>query len=291
MLEHFIGKRGRFLILALVLPVLLASGLAQAGAHEGQRKPAEPLLDPAKRSGITGTVLITGANRGIGLELARNYAQRGWRVIATARKPEKADALKAIAAEHPKLSIERLDVLDQTQVDALAEKYRGQPIDVLLNNAAILGDKKVQVFGNYDFAEFNRVMNTNVAGPLRVSQAFYDNVRASEQKKIVAVTSVQGSLTLVRNGMIQFYNASKAALNMTMRGVSKAVKNDGVTVALISPGAVDTDMMKQALAGLDIRMHLLTPAESAEAVINIIDQYGLDMSGTFVSHQGRKLPW
>lgn len=285
MLNHVTDGRGRYLTLACAALALLAGGLAQADARNKQ------LLDPAKRSDITGTVLITGANRGIGLELARNYAQRGWRVIATARKPEKADALKAIAAEHPKVSIERLDVLDQAQVDALAEKYRGQPIDVLLNNAAILGNKQAQQFGSYDFDEFNRVMNTNVAGPLRVSQAFYDNVRASEQKKIVAMTSVQGSLTLVRNGMIQFYNASKAALNMSMRAVSKTVKDDGVTVVLVSPGAVDTDMMAQALAGLDVKLRLLTPAESAEAVINIIDQYGLNMSGTFMSHHGTRIPW
>ncbi len=291
MQDHRYRTGTRILTLGLALLAMLAGGLAPASAHDGPRKAARQLLDPAKRSEITGTVLITGANRGIGLELARNYAQRGWRVIATARKPAKATELNALATAHPGLSVERLDVLDQAQVDALAKKYRGQPIDVLLNNAAILGNKQAQLFGSYDFAEFNRVMNTNVAGALRVSQAFYANVVASKQKKIVAMTSVQGSLTLVRNAMIQFYNASKAALNMSMRAVSKAVKDDGVTVVLISPGAVDTDMMAKALAGLDIKLQLLAPAESAEAVINIVDQYGLDMSGTFISHQGTRLPW
>lgn len=277
--------------LVLTLGLLALVGDALAGGHDRAPRPQDILLDPAKRSDITGTVLVTGANRGIGLELARNYAERGWTVIATARKPEQADDLNAIAKANPKLSVERLDVLDQAQVDALAEKYQGQPIDVLLNNAAILGAKEPQMLGNYDMELFLRVMNTNVAGPLRMTQAFLENVAASDQKKIVAITSVQGSITLIRSDTIQFYNSSKSALNMNMRAVSAAVKDRGITVALISPGAVDTDMMRTALAGTNFPMRLLTPADSAEAVINVIDQYGLDLSGTFMSHRGSKIPW
>ena len=277
--------------LLLALGLLSLVGDALAGGHGRSPRPADLLVDPARRTDITGTVLITGANRGIGLELARNYAARGWTVIATARKPQKATELNAIAEANPKVSVERLDVLDLAQVDALAEKYRGQPIDVLLNNAAILGAKEPQMLGNYDYDLFLRVMNTNVAGPLRMTQAFLDNVAASEQKKIVAITSVQGSISLIRSDTIQFYNSSKSALNMNMRAVSAAVKDRGITVALISPGAVDTDMMRTALAGSNFQMRLLTPADSAEAVINVIDQYGFDLSGTFMSHRGAKIPW
>lgn len=277
--------------LLLALGLLSLVGDVLAGGHDRAPRREDLLVDPAKRSDITGTVLITGANRGIGLELARNYSKRGWTVIATARKPGKADELNAIAQNNPQVSVERLDVLDLEQVNALAEKYQGQPIDVLLNNAAILGAKEPQMLGNYDYDLFLRVMNTNVAGPLRMTQAFLENVAASEQKKIVAITSTQGSITLIRSATIQFYNSSKSALNMNMRAVSAAVKDRGITVALISPGAVDTNMMRTALAGSKFQMRLLTPAASAEAVINVIDQYGLELSGTFMSHKGSKIPW
>jgi NAD(P)-dependent dehydrogenase (short-subunit alcohol dehydrogenase family) len=288
-IKRFTRRAATVLALAcsLSLPVT-----ALAGAHGGQSRPQEILLDPAKRTEVTGTVLVTGANRGIGLEMARNYAERGWTVIATARNPASATELNEIAAEYPgKVSVEKLDVTSQADVDALAAKYKGRPIDVLLNNAAWLGDPADQKFGSYDFDVFLGVMDTNVAGPLRMAQAFIDNVAASDQKKIVAITSVQGSITLIRSASIQFYNASKTALNMSMRALSAAVEDQGITVALISPGAVDTDMMALALGGSNFQMRLLTPAQSAEAVINVIDQYGLDMNGTFLSHEGAKLPW
>ena len=155
----------------------------------------------------------------------------------------------------------------------------------------MLGDRNRQNFGDYDFALFQQVFMTNVAGPLRVAEAFAAHVEASEQKKIVAMTSVQGSLTLIRMAAIQFYNASKSALNMSMRAVSTAVKDRGITVVLISPGAVDTDMMAASMGGRKFPGRLITPEQSAEAVINIVDQYGFDMSGTYISHKGAKIPW
>lgn len=287
-MTRFTRRTAASLALACALSLPVA---ALAGAHGGQARPQEILLDPAKRTEITGTVLVTGANRGIGLEMARNYAERGWTVIATARNPGGATELNEIAAGNPKVKVEKLDVTSQADVDALAAKYKGQPIDVLLNNAAWLGDPADQKFGSYDFDVFLGVMDTNVAGPLRMAEAFIDNVTASEQKKIVGITSVQGSITLIRSASIQFYNASKTALNMSMRALSAAVEDQGVTIALVSPGAVDTDMMALALGGSNFQMQLLTPAQSAEAVINLIDQYGFDMSGTFLSHEGARLPW
>ena len=269
---------------------LLLASLAFAGGHTGSQNLPQ-LVDPANRTDITGTVLVTGANRGIGLELARNYADRGWTVIATARRPEAADDLNAIAADNPKVSVERLDVLDQAQVDALAAKYEDQPIDVLLNNAAILGEPNDQKFGDYDFELFARIMATNVAGPMRMAEAFYPHVAASDQKKIIAITSVQGSISSAFGGSIVFYNSSKSALNMSMKNLSGALKEEGITVALISPGAVDTDMMNLALDRAGVSFQLLTPQASAEAVINVIDQYGMDLTGTFMAHTGTEIPW
>lgn len=279
----------------LVTALLLSAGPAEllhATAHDRQPGADEILVDPTKRSDITGTVLITGANRGIGLAMAGNYAERGWRVIATARKPDKADELNQLAAENPQVSVERLDVLDQAQIDALATKYRGEPIDVLFNNAALLGDPADQLLGNYDYDLFIRVLKTNTVGPLRMAEAFLEHVVASEQKKIVGMTSGQGSIRLMeRMPRPQFYNASKSALHMTMRAVGAQVADQGITVVLISPGAVDTDMIRLALQGREYPGQLLTPQESAEAVINVVDQYDFDMSGTYISHQGAELPW
>lgn len=282
------NTRAVFLSAILCLAV---AGNALAGAHRGGPKPEDILLDPTVRTEVTGTVLLTGANRGIGLAMAKNYAERGWKVIATARKPEKADELNAAAKQFSNISVERLDINDQAQVDALAKKYKGTAIDVLFNNAAMLGDRDRQNFGDYDFDMFQQVFMTNVAGPLRVAEAFAAHVEASDQKKIVAMTSVQGSLTLIRMAAIQFYNASKSALNMSMLAVSTAVKDRGITVVLISPGAVDTDMMAESMGGGKFPGRLITPEQSAEAVINVVDQYGFDMSGTYISHEGAKIPW
>lgn len=243
------------------------------------------------QSGTTGTALVTGSNRGIGLRIARNYAENGWTVIATVRRPDAADDLRAIQADHPNLSIEQLDVTDDDQIAALAEKLNGQPIDVLLNNAAILGEPNEQNFGQYNFDTFHQIMDVNVAGPMKVAQAFIDNVEQSEQKKIVAITSGQGSITTSRGGSIVFYNMSKSALNMAMHSLAMDLKPRGITVALISPGAVDTDMMALALERAGVSIPLLTPEQSASMVIDMIDKHDLDMAGKFMSHDGKEYPW
>ncbi|MDJ0927343.1 MAG: SDR family oxidoreductase [Gammaproteobacteria bacterium] len=280
------------LLTTLWLMAMFVAADVHAGAHDRQPGADELLVDPTKRTGITGTVLITGANRGIGLAMARNYAERGWRVIATARKPNKAAELNELAGRNKKVSVERLDVLDPAQIDALATKYQGEPIDVLFNNAAILGDPNGQVLGQYDHELFKRVLDTNTVGPLRMAEAFLGHVAASEQKKIVGMTSGQGSIELMgRTPRFQFYNASKSALHMTMRAVGSQAKDRGITVVLVSPGAVDTGLMDLALQGREYPGQLLTPEQSAEAVINVVDQYSFDMSGTFISHQGAELPW
>ena len=248
-------------------------------------------IPTARAATRPGTVLITGSNRGIGLELARWYAEHDWRVIATARKPDRATDLQAIADAHPKVQLEQLDLLDHRMIDGLAATLADQPIDVLLNNAAILGEPNEQNFGSMNFDLLSRVMATNVAGPMKMAEAFVAQVEASEQKKIVAITSTQGSISSLRSPGLVFYNMSKAALNMGMKSNSKALKKRGITVALISPGAVDTDMMNLALERAGVRFKLLTPVQSAEAVTTVIDGYGLEQTGTFLSHKGESIPW
>ena len=231
------------------------------------------------------TVLITGASRGIGLELARQYAQRGWRVIATCRTPSRAEDLNAIATAHDNLQVEQLDVTDFRQVDALASKLRGQPIDVLLNNAGISGGSENQEFGNYNYPVYYDVHAVNVVGPLKMAEAFIDNVTASQQKKIINISSTQGSITQNFGGNA-FYRSSKSALNMISSTLAIELKDQGVTVGIVSPGFVRTDFT----SGLDLPM-MITAPESAAAVIAVIDDYDFEDSGTFVRHTGKPAAW
>ena len=287
------GRPVTLLVLFAVIATLALPGSSFAGGHKKAPKAEEPIqLDPTKRSDITGTVLVSGANRGIGLQLATNYAERGWTVIATARKPKKADDLNALAKTHENLTVEYMDLLDHEGIDKLAEKLKGVPIDVLLNNAAMLGDPAAQDFGELDYELMQQVYAVNTVGTMKMSEAFFEHVAASEQKKIVAITSLQASIGAMREPLIPFYKMSKTALNMGMKSTSKRVKRKKVTVALISPGAVDTRMMNSALDHAGFKGNfLITPQESAEAVINIIDQYDLKMTGTFMSHRGDVIPW
>ena len=261
--------------------LLTSATVALAGGHTSQPPDTSGMqLDPELRSDITGLGLATAI-------LA------GWTVIATARNPKKADELNALARENDNVTVEYLDLLDHEGIDKLAKQLSDTPIDVLLNNAAVLGDPSDQDFGSYNYETMEQIYAVNVVGTIKVAEAFYDSVVASEQKKIVAITSQQGSITELRDPLIPFYKMSKTALNMGMRSISRRTKKQKVTIALISPGAVDTQMMNSALdyAGFKGAGFLITPEESAEAVINIIDQYDLKMTGTFMSHRGTVIPW
>ncbi len=174
------------------------------------------------------TVLITGANSGIGLEFSRQYAAAGWTVIATHHHDKTPDTLAELAAKYPHVRIEEMDVANVADVHALATKLKNVPIDVLINNAGVFSDKgdwSTQNFGRLDYALGNTIMTVNVMGPLLVSEAFVEQVKASQQKKIVAISSTNGSLSTptTNNGAI-FYRASKAALNRSMLLVAGELK-------------------------------------------------------------------
>jgi NAD(P)-dependent dehydrogenase (short-subunit alcohol dehydrogenase family) len=231
------------------------------------------------------TVLITGSNRGIGLEIARVYAKRGWHVIATARRPEAADDLKAIRAEYQNLVIEQLDVTDHDRIDQLAAQYQNQPIDILINNAAISGGHENAEFGRMKFEVYYEVHAVNVVGPTKMAEAFLPSVAKSEQKKIINITSGQGSIGKTW-GCCTIYRSSKAALNMMMRNISIDLKKQGITVGLISPGFVKTGFTP----GLDLPM-MITPEESARKVVAVIDDYDLSKTGTFLGKDGQIWPW
>jgi len=233
------------------------------------------------------TVLITGANRGIGLEYARQYAAKGHTVIATARRPAEATELNALAAQNKNVKVEALDVTDLAAIDALAAKYKGTAIDVLVNNAGVTGFPEKQNFGQIDYGSFGDVMNTNVRGPLKMTEAFIEHVAASPTKKVVVVSSSEGSISDVKSNRQPFYRASKAAVNMAMRNIAFGVKAKGVTVLLINPGPVDTDMMKAARG----RMPLRTTELAVRELIAVTDKATLDQTGTFWNFDGTVYPW
>jgi NAD(P)-dependent dehydrogenase (short-subunit alcohol dehydrogenase family) len=233
------------------------------------------------------TVVITGSSRGIGLAFAEWYAEEGWNVIATCRSPERADDLNALASEYGNLSIELLDVTREDHIRALADRHADQPIDLLINNAAILGPRPEQSLGGLDYDRFEQTMAVNVFGPLRISEALADNVEAAGGK-IVAITSGVASLTLMgRMRGLYFYRMSKSALNMGWRALRADLKPRGVAVLLISPGMVDTRLLRES----GYTGEALTTEESAAGMAEIIADATLDDPGLPINVDGRVLPW
>ncbi len=232
------------------------------------------------------TVLVTGANKGIGLEFVRQYAARGARVIATARNPGDAADLNALAAANPRVIIEPLDVTDHAAIDALAAKYAGTAIDLLINNAGISGSAQNQVFGRMKYDAFEEVLRVNTIGPLKMAEAFMPHVQASRDKRIVAVSSSEGSIGKVNSARLYFYRTSKAALNMEMKNLAYQVKSKGVSIGLLNPGMVDTDLMK----GLPKSM-LRPPADAVRDMMRNIDTLTVANTASFWEYDGTILPW
>lgn len=236
------------------------------------------------------TVLITGSNRGLGLEFTRHYAARGWDVIATCRTPNSADDLKALQAQHAKVTIEQLDVVNQNEIDALAAKYKDQPIDLLINNAGVLGDLGGQTLGSFDYRNFQHVMRVNVYGVLAVSEAFRENVAMSDQKKIIGITSGAGIISLGSGGgQLHFYRMSKVALNMALKGLASDLRDRGVLVGIIAPGTADTDM-RRAIVGDQAALDQ-DPADSVSGMMKVISNLTLANSAQPYNYDGQVLPW
>ncbi len=229
------------------------------------------------------TILLTGANRGLGLEFARQYAAEGWRIFAACRVPGAAKDLQELAAEGGgRVRILPMDVTDTGSVRAAAAGLKGQPIDVLLNNAGV-GGTRGERFGNVDYAAWAKVLDINSLGPLRVVEAFVENVAQGEQKRIVTITSGMGSIADNNSGGRYAYRSSKAAVNMVMKSVAVDLAPRGITCVVLSPGWVRTDM-----GGPDGE---LSPAESITALRSVIAALRPEDSGRFLSRNGKSYPW
>jgi len=236
------------------------------------------------------TILITGSNRGLGLEFARQYAVAGWNVIATARDVAGAKELRELAARHPRVTIEKLDLLDRAGIKALGAKYRGRPIDVLLNNGGLLGDMKAQQLGSLDYEQFEEVMAVNVYAPMAMAEAFRESVAASTQKKVVSMTSRSGVISLPGYRGPSFYRASKIALNMVTRVMADDLRDSGIIVATISPPPTETDMLR-ALIGPDGASRQAKPADVIARLMKVIDGLTQANSAEPTYVDGTKLPW
>ena len=249
------------------------------------------------------TVLVTGSNRGIGLQLVTQYAESGWDVIATSRSPHDDDALNALAESHSNVVVEQLDVTDMESIAALAAKYRGRAIDVLINNAGILGSRPGQEWGNLDPDVFAQIMAVNAFGPLKVSEAFADNVAASKQKKLIVISSTIGSISRIqRPTPFPLLATSKAAVNMAMRTVAMQLAEQDVVVAMLMPGLVRTRMTYQAggmtleeasrQTNFDIdRPGSISAAESATRIRKVIASLDGSETGIFLNNDGSRLDW
>jgi NAD(P)-dependent dehydrogenase (short-subunit alcohol dehydrogenase family) len=224
------------------------------------------------------TVLITGANRGIGLELARQYAAAGWSVIGTCRKPAEAGALGTLKGS---VRVEALEVTDRAALQALAGRLSDTPIDVLLNNAGMLTG--YEAFGETDTASWLKTLEVNTIAPIHVAEAFADHVARSAQRKIVSITSAMGSIGRNTATAAYAYRSSKAALNMAMVTAANELRARGIIVAVISPGWVKTDMGGDNAA--------LTVEESASGIRKAIEGLSAATSGRFFNHSGEEIPW
>lgn len=227
-------------------------------------------------------ILITGANRGLGLEFARQFVADAERIIACCRSPAKADELKQIAARSEGvIQIETLDVTDGAGIKALADPLRDQPIDLLLNNAGVMGPKTVN--GVQDVDGWRQVFDVNTIAPLKMVESMLDSVALSKRKLIVNITSKMGSMGDNQSGGAYIYRSSKAALNAVMKSLALDTAQRGVTVLLLHPGWVTTDM-----GGPNA---LIDAGVSVAGMKRIIDRCDSSLSGHFLSYDGLEIPW
>jgi NAD(P)-dependent dehydrogenase (short-subunit alcohol dehydrogenase family) len=227
------------------------------------------------------SVLITGANRGIGLEFAHQYAAEAWRVFACCRAPQKATPLNQLMADHPgAVSVHPIEVTDPDTIAAVAKTLTGEAIDVLINNAGVAGGGGS---GPVDFDNFTQTLAVNTVGPVRVAEAFADHVAASGLKTMVSITSGMGSIGDNGSGGYLAYRTSKAALNMAMRTLAHDFSNRGIITIVLNPGWVKTDMGGSGATR--------TPEDSISAMRKVIAGLGPQDTGKFFNYTGEEFPW
>ncbi|WP_271271531.1 SDR family oxidoreductase [Aliamphritea hakodatensis] len=230
----------------------------------------------------TSTILITGTNRGIGLELTRQFAASNWRVLACSRQPQHASELQSLAAQYSNIELFELDVTDYPQAAALSDRLKDIPIDILLSNAGSYGPKGYD-FGNVDPQAWRDVLETNTIAPLMLAQAFVSQVAASRQKLIAVISSKVGSITDNQGGGGYIYRSSKTAVNQVVKSLSVDLAPMNISVVSLHPGWVQTEM-----GGPNA---LISTTESVNGLQQILLQAGPAQSGQFLEYNGNTIPW
>ncbi|MDC0190535.1 SDR family oxidoreductase [Rhodospirillales bacterium] len=238
------------------------------------------------------SVLITGANRGLGLEFTRQYLNDGWEVHAFCRQPDKAAELSAMVAEsRGNIQLREMDIGNKEQIEAAAKELKGLPIDLLINNAGIADGygrgvyemKEDPDIQNYDFTFWEEMMRINTLAPAKIIGAFLENIRAGGQKKIASLSSGLGSITNLAWAGKYGYCASKAGLNMVSKGLAEWLRPENIMVISLSPGWTRT-----AMGG----PHATNSAEeSVSGMRHVISGLTLAETGRFWNFDGEELPW
>lgn len=228
------------------------------------------------------SILITGSNRGLGLEWAHQCAVEGWRVFATCRYPAESTALAELADRHTTISIHRLDITVPEDLRGLFWELEEEPIDVLLNNAGIYIEKDSAQFGSLCYHDWARTFEVNTMGAMRVSEYFVENVARSEKRLIVAVSSHMGSIADIQSPGNYYYRSSKAALNAAMQGLAALLKPRGIGVLILHPGGVETRMGPR---------RGITPEHSVRAMRRVVEQFTMEQTGGFLKYDGTPMPW
>jgi NAD(P)-dependent dehydrogenase (short-subunit alcohol dehydrogenase family) len=228
----------------------------------------------------TYTVLITGANRGIGLEFTKQYAADGWNVLACCRHPQSAMALQALAQANPQIKIHTLDVADFAQIDALATQLKDEEVDVLINNAGVYPSSS---FGDVDYNAWAEGFKINSMAPLKMAEAFVQQLTRGQLKKIATLTSKMGSIDDNTSGESYSYRSSKCAVNMVMKSLSIDLKPYGISVVTLHPGWVQTDM-----GGSNA---LISAQTSVSGLRKVIEQLNPSITGKFIAYDGKAINW
>ncbi len=228
------------------------------------------------------TVLITGANRGLGLEFVCQYADKGWQVLAACRSPETAMELQALADQGASIELLTLDVTDESDINKLAEQLNGRAIDHLILNAGVLGED-CATLGEMTQARWLEVLNVNTVAPALLIQALRENVAASEHKTIVGISTRVASLSDNSSGNMYSYRTSKAALNQILVSAAQNLREQQVKTLAIHPGWVQTDMGGEKAT--------FTPQESVAGIIKVAQSMTLEDSGSFRVFDGSSIDW
>jgi NAD(P)-dependent dehydrogenase (short-subunit alcohol dehydrogenase family) len=229
------------------------------------------------------TVLITGANRGIGLEHARRYAERGARVFATARNPDEADDLATLAKRHSdRVELLAYDAMDDNAPAALKDRIGAEPLDLMFANAGAMGTRR-QSFGDVDAEAVLNLVHVNALAPLKLAEALADNVARSNRKVMAFQTSLMGSIDDNGSGGAYAYRLSKVALNMVGKSIANDLRGRGVIAVLLHPGWVRTRMGGPS--------GKISVEECVEGQQRILDALKPEQSGHFFNYDGRELPW